>query len=94
MLMRVVERQDAVRIELTGITGRQESVLAALTECRRSFASGSSAVASLSVRARTDRMHVCLRPSDGQRLDVAEIYRYLRRALVERGREMLARGVA
>jgi hypothetical protein len=39
-------------------------------------------------------MHVCLRPSAGQRLDVAGIYRYLRHALVERGREMLARGVA
>lgn len=93
MLMRVVERQNAVRIELTGIAGRQESVLAALTECQRT-GTGGSAVASLSVRAQTDRMHVCLRPSDGQRLDVAEIYRYLRHALVERGREMLARGVA
>jgi hypothetical protein len=92
MLMRVVERQDAVRIELTGITGRQESVLAALTECRQ--ASGGSAVASLSVRARTDRMHVCMRPSAGQKLDVAEIYRHLRRALVERGRGMLANGAA
>jgi hypothetical protein len=92
MLMRVVERQDAVRIELTGITGRQESVLAALTECQRSCSADGSAMASLSVRARTDRMHVCLRPSAGQKLDVAEIYRYLRRALIERGSDMLARG--
>jgi hypothetical protein len=39
-------------------------------------------------------MHVCMRPSAGQKLDVAEIYRHLRRALVERGRGMLANGAA
>jgi hypothetical protein len=47
-------------------------------------------MASLTVRARTDRLNVRLRPSAGQQLDVVEIYRYLRRALIERGREVLA----
>lgn len=92
MLMRVSERQNEVRIELSGVTGRQESVLAALSACQRSctsVAGDGSPMASLTVRARTDRLHVRLRPSAGQKLDVVEIYRYLRRALIERSRSVL-----
>jgi len=92
MLMRVSERHNEVRIELSGVTGRQESVLAALSACQRSctsVAGDGSPMASLTVRARTDRLNVRLRPSAGQQLDVVEIYRYLRRALIERTREVL-----
>jgi len=93
MLMRVSERQNEVRIELTGVTGRQESVLAALSACQRSCTSvdgDGSPMASLTVRARTDRLNVRLSPSAGQQLDVVEIYRYLRRALIERSGSVLA----
>lgn len=92
MLMRVSERQNEVRVELSGVTGRQESVLAALSGCQRSctgVAGDGSPMASLTVRARTDRLNVRFRPSAGHQLDVVEIYRYLRRALIERGRSML-----
>jgi hypothetical protein len=93
MLMRVSERHNEVRIELSGVTGRQESVLAALSDCQRSctsVAGDGSPMATLTVRARTDHLNVRLRPSAGQQLDVVEIYRYLRRALIERTREVLA----
>ena len=90
MLMRVRERHNEVQIELSGIAGRQESVLAALEACQRCLAGADSAPASVSVRARADGMQVRLRASDGQQLDVQEIYRCLRRALIERTRTVLA----
>jgi hypothetical protein len=37
-------------------------------------------------------MQVRLRPSEGQQLDAREIYRCLRRALIERTRTVLAPG--
>ncbi|MGH6611778.1 MAG: hypothetical protein ACRECQ_16155 [Burkholderiaceae bacterium] len=90
MLMRVRERQNEVQIELTGVAGRQESVLAALDACQQCITKVGSAPASVSVRARADGMQVRLRPTDGQQLDVQEIYRCLRRALIERTRTVLA----
>jgi hypothetical protein len=87
MRMRVLERQNEVRIELSRVAGRQDSVLAALTTCQRTCTCAGglgSPAASLSVRARGDEMQVRLRPTDGQQLDVSEIYRCLRRNLVER----------
>ncbi len=92
MLMRVRERANEVQIELTGVAGRQESVLAALDACQRCTTGASSVPASVSVRARTDGMQVRLRPSEGQQLDAREIYRCLRRALIERTRTVLAPG--
>jgi hypothetical protein len=86
MRMRVSERQNEVRIELSRVAGRQDSVLAALTACRKSCSCtgglGASSAA-LSVRARGDELQVRLRPVEGQQLDVGEIYRCLRRTLVE-----------
>jgi hypothetical protein len=90
MLMRVRERANEVQIELSGVAGRQESVLAALDACQRCIAGVGSRPASVSVRARSDGMQVRLRASEGQQLDVQEIYRCLRRALVERTRVVLA----
>jgi hypothetical protein len=97
MLMRVRERQNEVQVELTGVAGRQESVLAALSSCQRSCSCLSGigqATTSLTVRARADGMQVRLRSSNGQPLDVVEIYRCLRRALVERSRTGVASGAA
>jgi hypothetical protein len=87
MRMRVCERQNEVRIELSRVAGRQDSVLAALSACQRSctcIGGLGAPTAALSVRARGDDMQVRLRPTQGQQLDVSEIYRCLRRALVER----------
>jgi hypothetical protein len=86
MRMRVSERQNEVRIELSRVAGRQGSVLAALTACQKSCTcSGGlgASSAALSIRARGDELKVSLRPAQGQRLDVGEIYRCLRRNLVE-----------
>jgi hypothetical protein len=91
MRMQVSERQDEVRIELSRVAGRQDSVLAALTACQRSctcLGGLGEASAAVSVRARSDAMRVSLRPAHGQPLDVGEIYRCLRRALVERERPL------
>jgi hypothetical protein len=91
MRMRVSERQNEVRIELTRVAGRQGSVLAALTACRNSCTCtgglGASSAA-LSVHARGDELRVRLRPVAGQQLDVGEIYRCLRRNLVEHARPL------
>ena len=86
MRMRVSERQNEVRIELSRVAGRQDSVLAALTACQKSCSCTGglgAASAALSVRARGDELQVRLRPAEGQQLDVGEIYRCLRRTLVE-----------
>ena len=91
MRMRVSERQNEVRIELSRVAGRQGNVLAALTACQKSCTCsgglGSSSSA-LSVRARGDELKVSLRPAQGQQLDVGEIYRCLRRALIEHARPL------
>ena len=87
MRMQVSERQNEVRIELSRVAGRQGNVLAALTACRQSCGCTGGLgerSAAMSVRARGDAMQVSLRPAAGQALDVVEIYRCLRRALVER----------
>ncbi len=96
MRMRVCERQNEVRIELSRVAGRQGSVLAALTACQRSChcVGGMGTPANLSVHARGDDMQVRLRPSQGQQLDVVEIYRCLRRALVERERPLASAVIA
>jgi hypothetical protein len=86
MRMRVSERQNEVRIELSRVAGRQGNVLAALTACQKSCTcSGGlgASSAALSVRARGDALEVSLRPAAGQQLDVGEIYRCLRRNLIE-----------
>src|SRR5512134_2233425 len=91
MRMRVSERQNEVRIELSRVAGRQESVLAALTACQRSctcLGGLGAESAAVSVRARSDEMQVRLRPAHGHPLDVGEIYRCLRRSLVERARPL------
>jgi hypothetical protein len=86
MLMRVRERGDEVHIELTGVAGRQQRVLKALTECRR-YAGGADEPldrADVSVRAGSNDMHIRLKGRNGVRFEAMTIYRCLRQALIER----------
>ena len=90
MQMRVRERNNEVEIQLSRLAGRQGAVLEVL--------SGSTAASEptferekmelLSVRARADAMHVRLRARSGEHFDVTQLYRCLRRALVERQRTL------
>lgn len=86
MLMRVRERGDEVHIELTGVAGRQQRVLEALSECRRDASGADQPLdrADVSVRAGANDMHICLRRRDGLRFEPMTIYRCLRQALIER----------
>ncbi len=86
MLMRVSERGDEVLVELTGVGGRQQRVLQALTECQR-IATGdradSLATTQVSVRAGANDMHIRLKAGNGIRFEATAIYRCLRHALFE-----------
>jgi hypothetical protein len=86
MLMRVHERGDEVHIELSGVAGRQQSVLLALSECRRDACGAAEPFdrSDVSVRAGANDMHIRLRGRDGFRFEAMTIYRCLRRALIER----------
>jgi uncharacterized protein with GYD domain len=87
MLMRVRERNDEVEIQFSALGGRQHAVLAAFGSTPDAPAVvDRSKLASLSVRARADGLNVRLRARSGETLDVTELYRALRRALVERAR--------
>lgn len=86
MLMRVRERGDEVHIELTGVAGRQQRVLKALSECRRDAGGADQPLdrADVSVRAGANDMHIRLKGRDGLRFEAMTIYRCLRQALIER----------
>jgi hypothetical protein len=95
MLMRVRERNDEVEIQFSGLAGRQHAVLAAFGDAADApSVVDRSKLASLSVRARADGLQVRLRARSGETLDVTELYRALRRALVERSRAPLERAGA
>lgn len=90
MLMRVTERNDEVEIQFSALGGRQHAVLAAFGDGPDAPAVvDRSKLASVSVRARADALNVRLRARSGERLDVTELYRALRRALIERSRTSL-----
>lgn len=86
MLMRVRERGDEVHIELTGVAGRQQCVLEALSECRRDAGGADQPLdrADVSVRAGANDMRIRLKGRNGFRFEASAIYRCLRRALIER----------
>lgn len=85
MLMRVREQGDEVHIELTGVAGRQQRVLKALTECRRDAGGADRPLdpAEVLVRAGANDMHIRLKGRNGFRFEATTIYRCLRRALIE-----------
>jgi hypothetical protein len=88
MLMRVRELNNEIEIQFTGLGGRQHAVLVALSGTGSDPAQvfDRSKLESLSVRARADGMNVRLRAKSGETLDVSQLYRGLRRVLVESGR--------
>jgi hypothetical protein len=83
MQMRVRESGDNLLIELTGIAGRQQSVLRALSACREQTADDPAlATAEVSVRSSSNDMRIRLRPQPGLRVEPTTIYRCLRSALM------------
>jgi len=89
MLMRVRERNNEVEIHFSGLGSRQQAVFAALSGSAEHGEPtlDHAKVDSLSVRTRADAMHVRLRAKSGECLDVTQLYRGLRRALLESGRQ-------
>lgn len=82
MLMRVRERGDQVLIELTGVAGRQQSVLRALSACREgSDRDEAISAANVSVRSSTNDMRISLQSRAGLPVETTRIYQCLRDAL-------------
>lgn len=84
MLMRVRENGDRILIELTGIAGRQQSVLRALSACREADADADTdgmASAEVLVRSSTNDMRISVRAKPGLHVEPIRIYRCLREAL-------------
>lgn len=82
MLMRVRETGDSIVIELSGVAGRHESVLRALTACRQgSTRDEAMAAADVSVRAGANDMRIRLQARQGLPMEPGLIYRCLRQAL-------------
>jgi len=91
MRMQVSEQGDEVFIELSGVAGRHQRILQALTQgpLAAGRGEGSSAAAletaDISVRVGADEMHIRLKRRSGRILEALSIYRYLRHQLVELG---------
>lgn len=82
MLMRVRENGDRILIELTGIAGRQQSVLRALSACREADAHADGmAGAEVLVRSSTNDMRISVRAKPGLHVEPMRIYHCLREAL-------------
>lgn len=96
MQMRVTERNNEVEIRFHGLGARQHAVLAALSgaQAGQEPLVDRSKLESLSVRSRADAMLIRLRTKSGEPLDVTQLYRSLRRTLVEQGRAALAAPLA
>lgn len=87
--MQVSEKGDEVFIELSGVAGRHQRILQALTQgplsADRSI-TGSNApleTTDISVRVGANEMHIRLKGRSGKMLEALYIYRYLRHELVE-----------
>ncbi len=86
MQMRVRERNNEVEIHFSGLAGRQHAVLAAFSPEPNGAGErllDHAKLESLSLRARADAMHVRLRAKSGESFDVSDLYRCLRRSLIE-----------
>ena len=87
MQMRVRERNNEVEIQFSGLAGRQHAVLAAFSpepDQAGERLLDHAKVESLTLRARADGMNIRLRAKSGESFDVSDLYRCLRRALIER----------
>lgn len=96
MQMRVTERNNEVEIRFHGLGVRQGAVLAALSGTHGGDEPlvDRSKLESMSVRSRADAMLIRLRAKSGEPLDVTQLYRSLRRTLVESGRAALGAAAA
>jgi len=87
MRLQVREQGDEVYIEVSGVAGRHQRVLQALTECSRGPC-GTGGEPTLqpqdvSVRAGTDEIKIRLKGRGGLRFEPLAIYRCMRHALIE-----------
>jgi len=87
MRLQVREQGDEVHIEVSGVAGRHQRVLQALTECSRGLC-GVNGETSLhpqdvSVRAGADEIKIRLKGRGGLRFEPLAIYRCMRHALIE-----------
>lgn len=82
MQMRVREMGDRIYVELSGVAGRQQSVLRAVSQCRLATA-GSDPLnaADVSVRAGANDMRICFQSRPGLTVEAATVYRAFRNAL-------------
>lgn len=86
MRLQVREQGDEVHIEVSGVAGRHQLVLQALTECSRGVCSGGETSLhpqDVSVRAGTDEIKIRLKGRGGLRFEPLVIYRCMRHALIE-----------
>jgi len=87
MRMQVSADSDRILVELTGVAGRQQSVLRALAAVREPAACNPAlATAEVSVRASGQNMRISLRAGAGGPIEPDSLYRYLRDALLGAGR--------
>lgn len=91
MRLQVMEHGDEVHIEVSGVAGRHQHVLQALTDCSRGFCGAPSLQPEhISVRAGSDEIRIRLKGRGGLRFEPIAIYRCLRHALIEqRGASVL-----
>ncbi len=88
MRLQVSEQGDEVHIRVSGVAGRHQLVLRALTECSRGVCGVGGGETSLhpqdvSVRAATDEIRIRLKGRGGLRFEPLAIYRCMRHALIE-----------
>jgi hypothetical protein len=87
MRLQVREQGDEVHIEVSGVAGRHQRVLQALTECSRGVSSASGEPSlhpeDVSVRAGANEIRIRLKGRGGLRFEALAIYRCLRHALIE-----------
>jgi hypothetical protein len=88
MRLQVREQGDEVHIEVSGVAGRHQRVLQALTECSRGVYGTSGGEPALhpqdvSVRAGADEIKIRLKGRSGLRFEPLAIYRCMRHALIE-----------
>ncbi|HWY73426.1 MAG TPA: hypothetical protein VNW98_07270 [Burkholderiaceae bacterium] len=86
MRLQVREQGDEVHIEVSGVAGRHQRVLQALTECSRGVClSGETSLhpQDVSVRAGADEIRIRLKGRGGLRFEPIAIYRCMRHALIE-----------
>ena len=87
MRLQVREQGDEVHIEVSGVAGRHQRVLQALTDCSRGLCGVTGETAlhpqDVSVRAGTDEIRIRLKGRGGLRFEPLAIYRCMRHALIE-----------